>query len=140
MKLRIKGNSLRLRVSRSELARFQAGVRIEETIHFTAAPEAKLTYALESALQPSPVRVRYGFHEVTVILSEDQARVWGAESEVGVYTAVDIGSAGSLEVSVEKDLACLDRSDEENSDTFANSHAATACLKIDAPGSLVQPI
>ena len=127
MKLRVKGNSLRLRVSRSELARFQAGVRIEETIHFTAAPEAKLTYALESALQPFPVRVRYGFHEVTVILSEDQARVWGAENEVGVYTSVDIGSAGSLDVLVEKDFACLDRSDAENEDTFANPLAGAHC-------------
>ena len=127
MKLRIKGNSLRLRVSRSELARFQAGVRIEETIHFTAAPEAKLTYALESALQPFPVRVRYGFHEVTVILSEDQARVWGAENEVGVYTSVEIGSAGSLDVLVEKDFACLDRSDAENEDTFTNPLAGAHC-------------
>ena len=69
MKLRIKGNSLRLRVSRSELAQFQAGSRIEETIRFTAAPEATFTYALESALRSSPVSVRYGSREVTVILS-----------------------------------------------------------------------
>ena len=95
MKLRIKGNSLRLRVSRSELALFQAGGRIEETIHFTAAPEANLTYALESALQASPVTVRYGSREVTVILSRDRARIWEAPSEVGVYTTLDIGSAGS---------------------------------------------
>jgi hypothetical protein len=40
MKLRIKGNSLRLRVSPSELARFQAGGRTEETIRFTEAAEA----------------------------------------------------------------------------------------------------
>ena len=91
MKLRIKGNSLRLRVSRSELARFQAGDRIEETIHFTAAPEATLTYALESALRPSPVTVRYGSREVTVILSKDRARIWGEQSEVGVYTTLDMG-------------------------------------------------
>jgi hypothetical protein len=84
MKIRIQGNSLRLRVSRSELAHFQAGGRVEETIRFAEAPEAKLTYALESAVQLSPVRVRYGFHEVTIILSRDQARVLGAESEVGV--------------------------------------------------------
>jgi hypothetical protein len=58
MKLRIKGNSLRLRVSRSELAHLQAGGRIEETIRFAEAPEAKLTYALESAAQSSPLRVR----------------------------------------------------------------------------------
>jgi hypothetical protein len=127
MKLRIKGNSLRLRVSRSELAHFQAGGRIEETIRFAAAPEAMLTYALESAVQVSPVRVRYGFHDVTVILSQDQMRIWEAESEVGVYSNLDIGSAGSLDVIVEKDFACLDRSDEQNRDTFANPHAGGIC-------------
>jgi Family of unknown function (DUF7009) len=128
MKLRIKGNSLRLRVSRSELARFQAGDRIEETIRFAETPDAKLTYALESAAAPSlPVRVRYGFHDVTVILSEDQVRTWVAESEVGVYSNLDIGSAGSLDVIVEKDFACLDRSDEENQDTFANPLAGGIC-------------
>jgi hypothetical protein len=127
MKLRIKGNSLRLRVSRSELARFQAGGRIAETIHFTAAPEATLTYALESALTPSPVSVRYGPREVTVILSKDRARIWGGQSEVGVYTTLDMGPPGSLEVVVEKDFACLDRSDEDNSDTFANPLAGATC-------------
>ena len=127
MKLRIKGNSLRLRVSRSELARFQAGGRIEETIHFTAAADATLTYALESALKPSPVTVRYGSSEVTVILSKDRARIWSDESEVGVYTTLDIGAAGSLEVAVEKDFACLDRSDEDNRDTFANPVAGATC-------------
>jgi hypothetical protein len=127
MKLRIKGNSLRLRVSRSELAQFQAGGRIEETIRFTAAPEATLTYALESALRSSPVSVRYGSREVTVILSQDRARIWGAEDEVGVYTTLDMGPAGSLEVVVEKDFACLDRSDEDNSDTFANPFAGATC-------------
>ena len=127
MKLRIKGNSLRLRVSRSELARFQAEGRIEETIHFTAALEATLTYALESATGASPVTVRYEPGEVTVILSKDRARVWGAQSEIGVYTTLDMGPAGSLEVVVEKDFACLDRSDEDNSDTFANPLAGATC-------------
>jgi hypothetical protein len=127
MKLRMKDNSIRLRVSRSELARFQAGERIEETIRFAEAPEAKLTYALESAAQSSPVNVRYEGNEVTVILSEDQARRWAAESEVGVYSNVDIGSAGSLDVLVEKDFACLDRSDAENEDTFANPLAGAHC-------------
>jgi hypothetical protein len=127
MKLRIKGNSLRLRVSRSELARFQAGGRIEETIHFSAAPEATLTYALESSFRPSPVTVRYGAREVTVILSKDRTRIWSDQSEVGVYTTLDIGPAGSLEVAVEKDFACLDRSDQDNSDTFANPVAGATC-------------
>src|SRR3954462_7381676 len=104
MKLRIKGSSLRLRVSRSELAQFQAGGRVEETIRFAEAPEARLTYALESAVQLSPVSVRYGFHDVTIVLSQGQAHIWGAGSEVGVYSNLAIGSAGSLDVIVEKDF------------------------------------
>ena len=127
MKLRIKGNSLRLRVSRSELEQFLAGHRVEETIHFAAASEAKLIYSLEFAVQTSAVRVCYQPQEVAVILSEDQARRWGKESEVGVYTVVDIGSAGSLEVIVEKDFACLDRSDEDNIDAFNNPLAGAGC-------------
>jgi hypothetical protein len=127
MKLRIKGNSLRLRVSRSELARFQAAGRIEETIHFTAAPEATLTYALESALRSSPVSVQYGTRAVTIILSQDRARIWEAQNEVGIYTTLDMGPAGSLEVVVEKDFACLDRSNEDNSDTFTNPLAGATC-------------
>jgi hypothetical protein len=127
MKLRISGNSLRLRVSPTELARFQAEGRIEETIHFAAAPQAKLTYALESASQPSPVKVRYGSNEVTVILSEDRVRIWSAESEVGLYDTVEIGSAGSLNIIVEKDFACVDRSDAENIDTFPNPLAGMPC-------------
>jgi hypothetical protein len=127
MKLRIKGNSLRLRVSRSELEQFLAGHRVEETIHFAPASQAKLTYALESTLQASAVRVRYRPQEVAVVLSEEQAHAWGKESEVGVYTAVDVGPAGSLEVIIEKDFACLDRSDEDNNDTFNNPLAGAVC-------------
>jgi hypothetical protein len=74
---------------------------------------------LESAFKASPVTVRYGAREVTVILSKDRAHIWGAQDKVGVYTAPDMGPAGSLEVVVKMDFACLDRSEEGSSDTFA---------------------
>ena len=47
--------------------------------------------------------------------------------EVGVYAALEMGQAGSLEVVVEKDFACVDRSDNENSDAFPNPHAGATC-------------
>ena len=127
MKLRIKGNSLRLRVSRSELARLVGGSRIEETIQFTPACESRFTYALDSALQGSPIRVNYGPQKITVVLAHEKVLTWSSESEIGVYGTVDIGSSGQLEIIVEKDFACLDRSDEENQDTFANPHAGATC-------------
>jgi hypothetical protein len=43
MKLRIKENTLGLRVSRSDLARLLASGRISSTIHLAPALEAKCT-------------------------------------------------------------------------------------------------
>ena len=127
MKLRIKGNSLRLRVSRSELTQLLSPSRIEETIHFGPGPEAKLTYALESTPANTVTTVRYIPQELTVTISEEQARTWSEAGEVGIYTTVDIGVDGLLEVIIEKDFACLDRSDEDNADTFANPNVGAVC-------------
>jgi hypothetical protein len=44
MKLRIKSNSLRLRVSRSEVAKVRKGERVAETIQFTSDLAARFTY------------------------------------------------------------------------------------------------
>ncbi|WP_035354333.1 DUF7009 family protein [Edaphobacter aggregans] len=127
MKLRIKGDSLRLRVSRSELARLLGGERVEDTVHFAPIPDARLTYALESASQADPVRIQYEPQNVTVFLSEEQAEFWAKDSEVGIYTSINIGPARSLEIIVEKDFACLDRSEEENADTFVNPLVGATC-------------
>jgi hypothetical protein len=59
MKLRIKGNSLRLRESRSEGTRLLKGERVEETIHFTSQVIPKLTYALERESSVVAPTVRY---------------------------------------------------------------------------------
>jgi len=127
MKLRIKGNSMRLRVSRSELARLLNGERVEETIHFSAAPDSYLTYGIQSAPQPAAIRIEWKPRNVTVLLSYERMRLWGGDAEVGIYESLDLGHLGSLEVTIEKDFACLDRSDEENNDTFANPNAEAVC-------------
>ncbi len=127
MKLRIKGDSLRLRVSRSELERILEGRRIQETTHFGSAREAQFTYALEIALQTAPIQLRYESQTITVFLSDNHARQWGEASEVGIYGVIAIDPGISLQVTIEKDFACLDRSDEENEDTFQNPHAGATC-------------
>jgi hypothetical protein len=55
-----------------------------------------------------------------VVLAEEQVHAWGQDSQVGVYTTVDIPPEGLLDLIVEKDFACLDQSNEDNTDTFPN--------------------
>ena len=127
MKLRILGNSLRLRVTRSEVARLQAGGSIEDSVRFSPAPEALLTYVLAVAPSEAAVRVEYAPQRVTIVLNEAQLQSWSQPSEVGIYTAVGNGSDKGLQLTIEKDFACLDRSHASNADAFPNPHAGGLC-------------
>jgi hypothetical protein len=127
MKLRIQGNSLRLRVSRSELARFVDTGYLEETIFFGRESGAKLTYVLSHNEIRETVDVEYSPNCVTVVLPGADVHVWSATERVGIAAEVDLGTRGTLSVLVEKDFACLDQSDDANADTFPNPHAAHVC-------------
>jgi hypothetical protein len=127
MKLRIKGQSIRLRVSRSELERFMQGERIQETIYFAPEEGAQFTYALEQTSDSLAVLVRPRGSEVTVIVPQSDALAWGTSDRVGIYGSIDLGLRGSLEFIIEKDFACLDLSDAENKDTFPNPSAGATC-------------
>jgi Family of unknown function (DUF7009) len=127
MKLRIKGNSLRLRVTRSELTKLVNSGRIEETIHFASDQQARLTYALEHSSDAAYVRLRYRSPEVAIVLPTKDTLIWQESEQVGIYTTVDLGLQGTLDLIVEKDFACLDRSDADNLDTFTNPNAGAVC-------------
>jgi hypothetical protein len=127
VKLRIKGNSLRLRVSRSEVARLLTGERVEETIHFAPQKTARLTYTLEQQLSGVAPTVQYTDGNITVRIPADQAIPWCLTDQVGIVESISLGTMGSLDLVIEKDFACLDRSDEDNQDTFANPNAGATC-------------
>lgn len=119
MKLRINGNSLRLRITPSELARLLATGRIQETIHFASGPGAHLTYALEHTPQAATMAVQYTPGEVIVLVPSAAAHHWAGGQDVGIY-GTSVTTHGTIELAVEKDFACLDKNDAENVDTFRN--------------------
>ena len=125
MKLRIKGDALRLRVSPSEMNRLLAQGCVEETIHFGPAEDAHLTYALEVG-GAGGVTVRHEGARVAVLVPAAQALAWAESEEVGVYGELPLAS-GRLEVAVEKDWACLDKNDADNTDTFRNPNEGAVC-------------
>jgi hypothetical protein len=46
---------------------------------------------------------------------------------VGIAEEIGLGNLGSLGLLIEKDFACLDRSDKDNEDTFPNPNAGKQC-------------
>jgi hypothetical protein len=126
MKLRIKGNSLRLRVSPSEMTLLLQTGRIEDAIHFGPSEGAKLVYALEHRPELTAMAVRYESNEITVAVSSQDAQRWASGQDVGLYSQ-SMSGHGPVELAVEKDFACLDEENAENADTFPNPKQGTVC-------------
>lgn len=126
MKLRIQGNSLRLRLGPKEIDHLIETGRVEESICFGSEENARLTYALELADDAPPLSLRYRLGEVALVLSQREARAWAESDQVGI--AASSGSGPShLALLVEKDFACLDDTGRENEDTFPNPKTGAAC-------------
>lgn len=129
MKLRIKGNGIRLRLSRTDVARLDHDGRVEETIAFGARGEDALAYAVESSPTAAGVAARLAAGRITVVLPEALAREWATTDRVGISAeqpGVGPDGAGVLQILIEKDFACLDRP-EEDADAFANPAGTRAC-------------
>jgi hypothetical protein len=127
MKLRISGNSLRLRLSQSDLAQFIEQGRVAGMIRFALQDSATLTYAFEHNPSIATAQVRYESQMVTVIVSTQHAHTWAGTDQVGIYESIDLGQHGKLDVMIEKDFACLDGTDEQNKDTFPNPSQGAIC-------------
>ena len=123
-KLRIKGNSLRLRVTRSEVSQLIAAGRVEKTIQFSPNEQSFLTYALVSESGLMSPQVRSTAREVVIALPQQEGATWAGSDQVGIYAIINLGLPGTLSLSVEKDFACMDLSDADNLDTFPNPQLA----------------
>lgn len=109
MKLRIEDDTLRLRLSDAEVQEFAATGRVAAAVHFGAAVDQRLTYALERTAADGPaeaVRVRYAPGALTVLVPGALADAWTATDQNGFSERVALADARQLRILVEKDLDC----------------------------------
>ena len=107
MKLRIRGNSLRLRVTQSEVARLRDGGRIESFVELT--PGRPLFYILENSIDAGTVTACFDGHTVHVGVPANVVAEWADSEQVSIYGR----SAAGAQLLIEKDFQCLHKSDQE---------------------------
>jgi hypothetical protein len=117
MKIRIKGNSVRIRVTKSEVARFAEEGRLEEKTEFG---DAVLTYALQCSDKFENPSADFKSNTVTVYIPTRVRKEWVETDQVGFNHRMDIGNEKTLFILVEKDFICLDHTDEDQSDNYPN--------------------
>lgn len=119
MKLRIRGNSIRLRLLRGEVAEFGASGVFEESIDFGAS---KLTYSLRRTSEIDELSAKFKNNEITVFVPSDAARNWTETELITLTGEQKISDGAVLKILVEKDFVCLDRpDDEDNKDAYPNT-------------------
>jgi hypothetical protein len=109
MKLRFRGNTMRLRVNRREVALLASGAAIQETVLFPNSEQ--FCYVLEARDQIVPAAsFEGGLMRVSAPLSD--ILNWAQNETIGLYFDLPAESE-VLRVSIEKDLACVDGPAEE---------------------------
>ena len=125
MKLRIRGNSIRLRLKRSEVERIASGASIVEHTHF---PDSVLTYCLD-VVADGEFTAGFGNGELRISLPASEVKQWAATDQVSLLAERDVGKDTPLTLLVEKDFECLSpgrhRTHEDDEDTFPHPQAAS---------------
>lgn len=117
MKLRIKGNSIRLRITQGELERLAEIGHIEETVPF--APGRKLVYGLQVSEAAEVLTAHYEKDMVSVELPMGWLEPWAEMDRVGFEGVQPAGEGKELHLLIEKDFDCLHKRPEDT-DTFPN--------------------
>lgn len=121
MKLRIKGNSIRLRLLRSEVERFAAAGVISDGIRFGTATDQALKYSIATSDGVEELTVQFSDNQILVLLPESIAMNWTGSDDVGIEALINVGNNTDLSVLIEKDFECVDRPDDpDRGDAYPN--------------------
>ena len=125
MKLRIKDNSIRFRLTRSEV----------ETLNLTGVVNAstgfpggrRLNYVVESSPASVTPAACYTENPVSVRLPEAMVVALATTEQVSIDDEQVLVAGDKLRVIVEKDFACLSpREDEDESDMYPHPEAGSS--------------
>lgn len=119
MKIRIKGNSIRLRLTKTDIQNLKEnGIVEEKTILGT---EEIFKYSLVVDDKISTISAEFQAGKITVFLSEKEADILTETDEITVEGSQNNGEEKGLFLLVEKDLQCLDITHEDQTDMYENT-------------------
>jgi len=112
MKLRLHDNSLRLRLSQSEVGRLRDTGKVEDLIVFQ--PGKELLYTIETGAAQEPAAT-FENARIRILLPTSVATQWIESDQTGIEA-----STGTLRLLIEKDFQCLHRAPQPGEDAFPN--------------------
>jgi HSP20 family molecular chaperone IbpA len=112
MKLRISGNSVRLRLKPSEVEQLAGTGLVEDRVEF--APDSELVYSLHASPKSAVPTASYTDGKLEIRIPQTTARQWAAGSDVSIEARQDV-----LAILIEKDFRCAHQG-AGDSDVYPN--------------------
>jgi len=128
MKLRLKGNSVRIRLDRKDLRELIESGRVEDRMTFGPEPGQQFSYVVEiGTANPGQPGIHYCDGRMAVQISRGDADAWAGSDLVG-FSSEQATDGGAVRVLLEKDFACIDRAaGEEADDAWAFPNPSMVC-------------
>jgi hypothetical protein len=117
MKIRIKDNSLRFRLTKSEVHQLCTTGSIQST---TAMPSNTLTYMIKVVKDLEQLTANFIDHTITLNFPASEAAIWNDSDRITYLDYLTLPNGDTLKLLLEKDFVCLDHSDEDQSDNYEN--------------------
>lgn len=117
MKIRIKGNSVRYRLTKTEVETFSETGSFAEVTHFQSKA---LTYALVAKGGITELEADYTGDSITIYFPKTEQEDWATSDRIGYSNSADWNDKNQLSLLVEKDFTCLDNTIEDESDNYPN--------------------
>ena len=117
MKIRIQGNSIRFRLTKSEVETLaQRGYYQEET----QFGDKIFAYALKADMDVQELSADFTADTITMYLNKDKSLEWPKNDVVGFSSEVKTSKGNTLSLLLEKDFVCMDNTAEDQSDNYPN--------------------
>lgn len=117
MKIRIKGNSVRFRLTQSEVLKLCTSNYIEEKVAFH---NQDFIYAIEVKDMPNDLSIAYESNKMTLYFSEKESKTWYDSERITYKDILKQPNQVEIALLLEKDFVCLDHTEEDQSDNYPN--------------------
>ncbi|HEY5408898.1 MAG TPA: hypothetical protein VIJ92_17540 [Ginsengibacter sp.] len=117
MKIRVKGNAIRIRLSKSEVAAFADEGLVEEETEFG---NSVFKYAVISTDNKS-MSADFINGSIIIYVPKHLLQMWAATNQVSIVYDLPVSNGKFLNLLLEKDFKCIDAlATEDQSDYFEN--------------------
>ncbi|MCE7071311.1 hypothetical protein LZG74_13410 [Dyadobacter sp. CY327] len=117
MKIRIQRNSVRYRLSRSDIQKLSTEGYLEEVTPFG---DSLFIYGVKKSADVSELTADFQNGKILLHIPEQLTDGWADNNVVGYDGEMLFGNNGSLKLLIEKDFKCLDNVTEDQSDNYEN--------------------